>query len=127
MKQGLVRSRVWVGISLLALVSCTSRQTTKPQVPVAQRCPEFSEPQWYPLAQAVGNAEQLINQQTFALRSEQSTYWFSSAAQHFIGLCILPEPTIKRRANDCGTIYVTYQKKEDDWQLLSQQVTICPG
>ena len=114
-------------LSLCALVSCSNQQVAKRPLTIAEQCPQFATPVWLQLKKDLSNAQDLLNKQTFALSREQSAIWFSDKANQFIGLCILPGRNIRRATNDCGTIYVTYEKKDEEWQLLSQQMTICPS
>jgi|GEM_PF-3321732 len=118
--------RLLVLTLVLVLTSCSGIRLNDNLSYPERVCPGFVSPNWQLMETPVTDSKHLLAKQKFAVLPEQQTVWFSARQMKYLGLCIPPIRT-RRATNDCGTIYVTYVRKQDDWQLLEQKVTICPG
>lgn len=119
-------SRWLIILSSFLLASCVSRPQYSPMAFPHKYCPGFVKPTWNAVVSPGDNQQLLIDKQKFAVLPEQYTIWFS-AKDKYLGLCIPPLKKTRRLSNDCGTAYVTYVKRRQEWHLLEQKVTICPG
>ncbi|WP_196139163.1 hypothetical protein [Aliikangiella sp. G2MR2-5] len=113
--------RYFILVTLLFTVSCVQRQPKS--FSLRELCPAFKEASWRSVKNPEAPTQALINKQKFAVTPIHRTFWFKGEDSK-IGLCILPDQTT---APGCATAYATYQKKQEDWLLLEQKVTICPS
>jgi len=113
-------------LQIMLLASCSVNQPDNNASLPSRFCPAFVKPPWEPVTKPLVETQQLIDKQRFAVFPNQRTLWFSAKQDKYIGLCIPPNRSYNRAKSDCGTIYVTYVKKEEEWQLLEQNLTICP-
>ncbi|WP_444996485.1 hypothetical protein [Aliikangiella sp. IMCC44359] len=118
--------RLSILLSILLLISCVAKKQLNEQESYHLFCSGFANQYWHLLSTPKIDTQALIDKQKFAILPEQKSLWFTYNNK-YLGLCIPPKAKRRRLTNDCGSVYVTYQKIKNEWEVLEQKVTICPS